>query len=666
MADEIARLGIEVLSDDIVKATKRLDALENQSGKNEKANKRLSSSYGALKTAIGLLGVGAITKQVIDQINTYTALSNKLKLVTKDSQELASVQKTLFNIAQDTRASLEGTSDLYSRLARSTRDLNLSSGDLASVTQTINQAIAVSGSTAQEASASLFQLGQGLSAGALRGEELNSVMEQTPRLAQAIADGLGVSIGELRKMGAEGKLNAERVIGALQGQADVINGEFLQTEKTVSQALLQIENTALQTFGSISGEELVGALDQFRQTISDPEVVNSLQAIAAALIKITSATIAAIPELNKLGETAGKKLSNIFHPVAKDVSELDGEIAILTDRLNQISIAADQAEKDNPGGILGFFAPDRESVLQTGRAIEDQIAQLQKLREERVALFGEPQAGPNIPEPATQQAEKKKPPAVLEIEKELTAAEQRAIERERAAAQRKDDEKEADLERLRTKYATEYELLDEKEQAELDLINERLEAKRLSLGEHEQLMTEITAEYAQKRAAIEQAEMNSRVDLLQSALGAIENLMSTGGKKQFQIAKTAAIANAIINTYQSVQSALATNPFFPVGIAMGAIALTNGLANIQRIKQTQYGGTSVGGTATPTTAAAGSAGITRTEPSAPSQQQNSRPPQELNVTFTGDAPGSEAMRKFVDDLATTIEDMGGVARINIS
>jgi len=180
---DLAELGIKIEADDIRAAVKELDRLENQSGKNEKANKKLGSSFGVLKAAVSAVGFGLLTKQLIANINTYTALSNKLKLVTTDSKNLADVQGVLFNIAQDTRASLEGTIDLYSRLARSTKSLQISQNELADVTETINKAIAVSGSTAQEANAALFQLGQGLSAGALRGEELNSVLEQTPRLA---------------------------------------------------------------------------------------------------------------------------------------------------------------------------------------------------------------------------------------------------------------------------------------------------------------------------------------------------------------------------------------------------------------------------------------------------------------------------------------------------
>lgn len=286
MATDIATLGIKIEAKDIQKAVAELDRLEKQSGKTEKATDGISKSYGKLKAAIAAVGVAVLTKQLLDQINTYTALTNKLKLVTDGTENLADMQAILFDTAQDTRASLEGTIDLYSRLARSTKQLGVSQEELTAVTETINKAIAVSGSTAQEAQAALFQLGQGLSAGALRGEELNSVLEQTPRLAQAIADGLGVTISQLREMGAAGELNAEAVINALQNQSATIASEFDQTEKTISQALTQIQNSVLQTFGSLDGSELVEAMDSFRATIEDPAIVEGLQSIAAVMVTI--------------------------------------------------------------------------------------------------------------------------------------------------------------------------------------------------------------------------------------------------------------------------------------------------------------------------------------------------------------------------------------------
>ena len=201
---DIAQLGIKIEASDIKKAVSELDRLEKQGKKTESRAKKLRKSFNGLGTAIAALGVVVLTKKLINQVSVYQSLTNKLKLVTSGTEQLAQVQESLFDVAQDTRASYEATIDLYSRLARSTEQLGLSQTDLLGITEAVNQAVAISGVQAASASAALFQLGQGLAADALRGQELNSVMEQTPRLARAIADGLGVEIGALRDLAAEG------------------------------------------------------------------------------------------------------------------------------------------------------------------------------------------------------------------------------------------------------------------------------------------------------------------------------------------------------------------------------------------------------------------------------------------------------------------------------
>ena len=304
MPTDIATLGIKIEATDIRKAVRELDRLEDQSVKTEGKVKKLRKGFSGMQSAIAALGIGLLSRQLIKQINVYTALNNKLKLVTKGASGLAKAHKVLFDIAQDTRGSLEGTIDLYSRLARSTQELNISSERLANVTRAVNQAVALSGASASTAQAALFQLGQGLGAGALRGEELNSVLEGTPELARAIANGLGKTIAQLREMGSQGKLTAEAVIGALEKQSNAVDKEFSQTSKTIQQALQQIENVALKTFGSLDGSDLIESMDEFREIISDPSIVSGLQSIASLMLGIVNLGVRAASGWGMLAKIA--------------------------------------------------------------------------------------------------------------------------------------------------------------------------------------------------------------------------------------------------------------------------------------------------------------------------------------------------------------------------
>lgn len=220
----------------------------------------------ALTGAVAGLVSAASVREIGRYADTYTGLQNQLRLVTDSSDELATANERLLEIAQATRGGLEGTVDLYARLSRSTDSLGVSSDRLFNITQSVNQAIAVSGTSAASAQAALFQLGQGLSAGALRGDELNSVLEQTPRLATAIADGLGVTIGELRLLGAEGQLTAERVVEALESQAEVLEREYARTSSTISQAFTTINNQLITYIGN--ADRSTGATERFTDSLN--------------------------------------------------------------------------------------------------------------------------------------------------------------------------------------------------------------------------------------------------------------------------------------------------------------------------------------------------------------------------------------------------------------
>src|SRR5690606_13272892 len=117
-------------------------------------------------------------------------------------------------------------------------------------TETITKAFQISGATAAEAAGGLRQFLQGIQSGTLRGEELNSVLENAPRLARALADGLNVTIGQLREMGQAGQLTGQEVIAALEGASAQIDAEFRELPITFDQAMQQVENAATITFGA--------------------------------------------------------------------------------------------------------------------------------------------------------------------------------------------------------------------------------------------------------------------------------------------------------------------------------------------------------------------------------------------------------------------------------
>ncbi|MCX5511338.1 phage tail tape measure protein [Pseudomonas sp. BJa3] len=289
----------------------------------------------------------------------YTNLTNRLRLVTEGTEQLAFAQDSVYRVAQNSRQSLQSTAEVYQRVAQNARQLGLSFADVESVTETVSKTVALSGASAQAAEASMVQFGQALASGTLRGDELNSIMEQTPALAQAIARGLGVSIGQLRTMGAEGKLTSEAVVKALQSQKEKVDELSGSLQVTVSQSITAFNNSLVTTVGKL--DEATGASARLaRGIVSMAEAMDRFNSgefldffrddkqTVAGLNNELSVTLAGIRDL----QNARSKLSStdssdtvFFKFKFYNRDELDKEIAGLESRATSVRAVVAQMQK---------------------------------------------------------------------------------------------------------------------------------------------------------------------------------------------------------------------------------------------------------------------------------------------------------------------------------
>lgn len=263
---EVTQLVLAVDSRQVRTATGDLNKFGQAGAATEKQAASLGRAFKGMGSAVGVAVAALASSEIIRAADAYKNLNARLQLVSRTAAEFARAQSEVLNIAQRSGVALQQTGDLYASLARSTQALGVSQDDLLGVTESINQALIISGTSAESAQAALVQLGQGFAAGALRGEELNSVLEQAPRLAQAIADGLGVPIGQLRDLGAAGELTAEKVFGALQGSSARLKAEFDSIPLTVERATTQAANSLSVLIGAL--DESTGATDSLAQAIS--------------------------------------------------------------------------------------------------------------------------------------------------------------------------------------------------------------------------------------------------------------------------------------------------------------------------------------------------------------------------------------------------------------
>jgi tape measure domain-containing protein len=214
----------------------------------EKKNKQVIQSSVSLgkvfRRAFGALGAYFGGRALIRYADQWTNIDSILKMVTKTDEERLGLQEKLFKITQDTRQEMESTVDLYRRVTVATEKLGVSENNRLQATETINKSLLIGGGTSTANTAALIQLGQGLSADALRGQELNSILEQAPRLAKAIADGLGMKVGDLRGYAEKNKgIKANQVLTALLSQSEKVNEEFKKVNMTVGQSLTVFSNS---------------------------------------------------------------------------------------------------------------------------------------------------------------------------------------------------------------------------------------------------------------------------------------------------------------------------------------------------------------------------------------------------------------------------------------
>ncbi|EAA8775116.1 tape measure protein [Salmonella enterica] len=319
------------------------DGMEGGFKRADKAASSLTSSFGSLsRVATSLMAILSV-QQVSQYADAWTTLNNKLANALRPSEQLVDVTERVFNITQQTRGSLDATASLYARLERATREYGTSADDLAKLTTIINQGFVVSGATAQEAENAIIQLSQGLASGALRGEEFNSVNEQGNRLIVALADSMGVGIGQMRQMAAAGKLTTDVVVNGLLSQGVTIGNEFANTTTTISQALQVAGNNITKFFGENSTVKTGTAIFN-DAVISVSENIGALSAVLTA-----TAAVMGSRYVGALTLATQAKLSGVAATIKQQTAEYNAAKAAIASaeaeiRNSQAIIASEQAK----------------------------------------------------------------------------------------------------------------------------------------------------------------------------------------------------------------------------------------------------------------------------------------------------------------------------------
>lgn len=232
----------------------------------------VARAMGGITAALAGVSAIALARTFLEYADAAKTLDAQLRLATAGFGTFAKAQEDVRRIAADTRSGLQETASLYGNFSRGAKELGADQEAAARATETFSKTLKISGADANQAASATLQFGQALAAGALRGDELNSVLEAAPRLARLLTESMGLPIGKIKELGEQGKLTSDVLLNALTNRkfTEGIDREFRELPVTFDDAMTQISNAAIITFGAFDrGGQFSTALANFVTDGSD-------------------------------------------------------------------------------------------------------------------------------------------------------------------------------------------------------------------------------------------------------------------------------------------------------------------------------------------------------------------------------------------------------------
>lgn len=353
----------------IARATRSVDTLKQ----------RATSAADSISDAFKGLFAGAALTTVVDYADTYTNLQNRLRAFSADQAEANQKFKEIQQIAAAARVGLDETGKLYTRIGLAAQDLGLKNDEVAQITETLAKSIGLSGATAAEAASTMQQFGQALGKGKLDGDELKSLMENSPvfmnKFREAVAKATGQSKVDLRTLGSEGKLTSDVLAAATLQMSKDIDEQFGKTGPTIGQSLTQLKNSFISLFGELeSNTGIFSAIAGAIQFVADN--------LRSFLIVLTAAFgPAAIAMITKFFRTVqALMMRNPFTAIATAIAVVGTMLYELTQQTGSFSNALKIMANYGIGAVnmliqafRGFFTFMGEVLPVLGKAFINAI-----------------------------------------------------------------------------------------------------------------------------------------------------------------------------------------------------------------------------------------------------------------------------------------------------
>ncbi len=304
----------------------------------------------------GVLGlVGLSAPAFVSMADDIKSMNARLRQATGSQEAFNQAKADAKRIAQEARADYQSTVNLLSRLTSAADQYNVAQSKISATTEAVTYGLKLYGATAGEVASVQTQLSQALASGVLAGDEFKSMAEASPRLMQALADGLGVARGELKKLAADGELTTEKVINALAGQSEALKQEFASMPTTVGEAMGQLKNTitqAVEAFDTSSGisDAIAGAIMTLSQNLGNVArafVIATAASTAFYAAQKVGAITTAVGQIIALERALGAT-SGISALVSAAMKRFAGAAGVATGGIRALGVAI----AANPLGLL--------------------------------------------------------------------------------------------------------------------------------------------------------------------------------------------------------------------------------------------------------------------------------------------------------------------------
>lgn len=307
---------------EVNKANTSLKDTDNAAQTAQKGIDGAKFAVNALAGAMAALGIGLGIRELAEAADSYTNLSVRIQIATREGGNFQQAMAGVHQVALATNSSLQATGDLFTRLNAVGKEMGMTQQQALDLTKTVTQAIQIGGGSAQASEAAVTQFIQAMQGGVLRGEEFNSIMENGYGLAEALAKGLGVTTGELRKMAENGELSAERVVKAIGSQAKSVQETYDQFPLTIGNALQRI---------STSWEILIGKMDQSNgasATVADwlVTIADNLNIIEVLLNDMGDGVVWVGDQLNRIDPQTIEALKQALLSAYESLKELGSAV----------------------------------------------------------------------------------------------------------------------------------------------------------------------------------------------------------------------------------------------------------------------------------------------------------------------------------------------------